>query len=80
MNIALIEEIGQILFQGLQLGIQYGPEVIIGLKNAWHWATTSDTITADQQAAVDAAFEAAHTQVAAAEQAAQQQADGPGAV
>lgn len=76
MNIALIEEIGQILFQGLQLGIQYGPEVITGLKNAWHWATTTDTITADQQVAVDATFEAAHTQVQAAEQAAQAQADG----
>lgn len=77
MNLALIQQIAQVIFQGLELGIQYGPQVIAGLKNAWHWATTSDAITADQQAAVDATFEAAHAQVAAAEQAAQAQANGP---
>lgn len=76
INIALIEQIGEILFQGIQLGIQYGPQVVAGLLQAWHWATTSDTITADQQAAVDATFEAAHAQVAAAEQAALNQANG----
>jgi hypothetical protein len=66
MNLQLIEEIGALLFKAVELGVQYGPQVLEGLRNAWHWATTSDEITPEQQAAVDAAFEAAHAQVQAA--------------
>lgn len=76
MNIALIQQIIAISVQAVQLEVQYGPQVLSGLKDALHWAFTSDEITADQQAAVDATFEAAHLQVAAAGAAAQAAADG----
>lgn len=75
MNLVLIQQIFQILIQGVQLGIQYGPQIITGLENALHWALTSDQITPEQQAQVDAAFEAAHAQVQATGQAALEQKD-----
>lgn len=73
INVVLIEQVGEILFKAVTLGIQYGPQVITGLRNALHWALTSDEITPEQQTQVDAAFEAAHAQVAAAGQAALEQ-------
>lgn len=76
INVVLIEQIGEILFKGVELGIQYGPQIITGLRNALHWALTSDEITPEQQTAVDATFEAAHAQVAAAGQAALDQGNG----
>lgn len=63
MNLAILQEIFAVLMQAIQLGVQYGPEILQNLEQAWHWATTSDVITADQQTAIDAALDAAHLEL-----------------
>lgn len=60
MNVALIEEIGQILLQAIQLGIQFAPELIADIKLLWSLATSGTTLTADQQTKADTTLAAAH--------------------
>lgn len=72
MNLAVIQQIFQVLIQGVSLAVQYGPEIIADLEEAWKWATTSDTITPEQQQQLDNAIDAAHAKLQAAATAAQQ--------
>ncbi len=66
MNLVLIQQIVQILIQAVQLGVKYGPEILADLERAFGLATSSTTLTADEQAQVDATLDSANTALQAA--------------
>lgn len=79
INLALVQEIIQLLIQAVQAGIQYGPELIADIKLVWQLATTQTTLTPEQQTLADTTLAAAHQQLQA--QVAQDaQQDAPAAV
>lgn len=60
MNLVLIQQIGTALFQAIQLGVQYGPQLIADLQQLWSLATSGTALTPDQQNQADATLAAAH--------------------
>lgn len=60
MNLAIIEQIIEVLFQAVKYGIQYGPDIIKDLELAWSFATSGTALTDDQKAQADTAVMNAH--------------------
>lgn len=64
-TIALIEQIGSVLFQAIKLGIQYGPQLLADLEAVWGLIMSGSTLTPDQIATAEANVQAAHAQLQA---------------
>lgn len=62
----LIIKIGALMFQALEAGIIYGPQILADLQRVWHLATSGSTLTPEQIADADAAVAAAHQELQAA--------------
>lgn len=60
MDLALIEQIVNVLIQGVELGIKFAPAIITDLKLAYALATSGTTLTDDQKAQADTAVANAH--------------------
>lgn len=60
MNFALIQEIVSVIFQLVESGIKYGPDIWNDLKLAFEIATSGTTLTDDQKAQADLAVSNAH--------------------
>ena len=60
MNVELAGKILQVLFEAVQMGIQYGPQILEDLKRLWSLAVSGTTLTPEQQLDADTVFEAAH--------------------
>lgn len=59
-TLALIEQIGSVLFQAVELGIKYGPAIIADLKLAFALATSGTALTDEQKAQAESSVQAAH--------------------
>ena len=59
--LAVLNEIAQILFQAVELGVKYGPQIMADLKRIWDLATSGTELTPEQaqdaRTAMDAAYE-----------------------
>ena len=64
-TLALLEQIGAVLFQAIELGIKYAPAIIADLKMAYALATSGTTLTPEQIAAAESALQSAHAQLQA---------------
>lgn len=62
----LVIKIGTLLFQALQAGIVYGPQILADLQRTWSLATSGTTLTPEQIADADASVAAAHQELQAA--------------
>lgn len=60
MNVALIEEIIQLLIQAVTAGIQFGPQIVADIKLVWALATSGTALTTEQQTQADTALASAH--------------------
>lgn len=66
MDLALLEQIGSVLFQAIELGIKYAPAIISDLKLAFALVTSGTALTDDQKAQAEAAVQSAHAALQAA--------------
>lgn len=60
MDLALINQIVSALFQAVELGIKYGPELLTDLRNTYDMLTSPDDLTQAQRDQAEATIQAAH--------------------
>lgn len=65
MNPQLVAQIGEALFQAVELGVQYGPKIIADLRLLWGFATSGTTITPEQQLLADTTLSESHQAIQA---------------
>ena len=59
-TLVLLQQIGSVLFQIIELGIKYAPAIISDLKLAYALITSGTTLTPEQIAKAESALQAAH--------------------